>query len=221
MQPRPGDQGGFTLLEVMMSLGIAALLILPVGMWMILAMRQQGPTASRFTESAQARIANTYLSRDVGSAELVKVTDFGPNPGCGTIEPTDAVLIQLVDDRDDGSDVPLRTVYMTHQEDGLTWLVRRTCLVNTTDSVESSVRILRDVDVSSGPPTAVCTPVDSCRQLTFEAELSGGRSVNVRATRRATLDASFVGSGGNFNPTALIDITSQTGKRPNRTVVLD
>ncbi|MFV0318578.1 MAG: PKD domain-containing protein, partial [Microthrixaceae bacterium] len=40
-------------------------------------------------------------------------------------------------------------------------------------------------------------------------------------TRRATLDASFVGSGGNFNPTALIDITSQTGKRPNRTVVLD
>ncbi|MFV0318600.1 MAG: hypothetical protein ACK5O2_16760, partial [Microthrixaceae bacterium] len=82
------------MVEVLLAMGISMVLLLPVGMWMVMAMQQRGPTASRFSESAQARIANTYLSRDVGSAELVRTSGFGANGGCGSA-PGDVVFLQL------------------------------------------------------------------------------------------------------------------------------
>lgn len=230
-QGRPRPQAGFTLIEVLLSMTIGLILLVPVGGWMIMAMQQHGPTAGRFSEASQARIANTYLSRDVGSAELVKVADFGSKPGCG--DPTDpeiagdAVFLQLVDDVDDGTEVPARTVYVTNSADGVTSVLRRTCGLNDTTVVKDQVRVLRDVSMTPGSePSATCTPVTDdpltdCRQVTFTAVLAGGAPVNVRAMRRATLDASFLGSTGNLAPRARITRVSQGGMRPNYTVVLD
>ena len=217
------DQGGFTLVEVMLSIAISVLLIVPVSMWLVLAMRQQGPTASRFTESAQARIANTYLSRDVGSAELIRVGSFGGAPtGCGAIA-GDTVLLQLADDIDDGTEVPVRTVYVTNSEDGVTSVFRRTCRLNDPTVLEDSVRILEDVVPSgSQAPQFTCAEGgDECLQVTFTATLAEGGEVNVRAMRRSTLDASFLGTGGNLAPRARIIKVSQGGSRPKYTVVLD
>ena len=220
---RRSEQSGYSLIEVLLSMAIAALLLLPVGMWMILAMRQHGPTASRFTESAQARIANTYLSRDVGSAELVRVGNFGSAPtGCGTVG-GDTVLLQLADDIDDGTEVPLRTVYVTNSVDGVMSVYRRTCRLNDPTALADSVKILDDVRPSgSEAPEFTCAGGgDECLQVTFTATLSEGGEVNVRAMRRSTLDASFLGTGGNLAPRARITKISQGGSRPNYTVVLD
>ncbi|MCZ7630126.1 MAG: prepilin-type N-terminal cleavage/methylation domain-containing protein [Microthrixaceae bacterium] len=147
---RDRSQSGFTLIELLLSLAIGLILLVPVGAWMAVAMQQQGPTSARFSDASQARIANTYLSRDVGSAELVKVADFGSNPGCGT-DAADAVILQLVDDVDDGTGVPIRTVYVTNtDDDGLAGVWRRTCGLNDTSVVKDQVHILRDVSMASG-----------------------------------------------------------------------
>lgn len=219
-------QGGVSLVEVLVATAVTAMLIGPVGAWMILAMDTQGPTATRFSEASQARIANTYLSRDVGSAELVKVSGFGADPGCGS-DAGDAVFLQLVDDVDDDTGVPVRTVYVTNTDDGVTSVWRRTCGLNDTTVVKDEVHVLRDVSTTAGSePSATCTPLTDdpmtdCRQVTFTATLAGGAPVNVRAMRRATLDASFLGSTGNLAPIARITRVSQGGVRPDYTVVLD
>ncbi|MCZ7630125.1 MAG: PKD domain-containing protein [Microthrixaceae bacterium] len=57
--------------------------------------------------------------------------------------------------------------------------------------------------------------------MTFTARLAGGAPVNVRAMRRANLDAAFLGGTGNLKPRARITWVSQGGVRPNYTVVLD
>ena len=213
-------QAGRSLLEVMISIGVAVLLVGPVGAWMILAMENQGPTATRFSESSQARIANTYLSRDVGSAELVRVADFGPEPGCGD-DSGDQVFLQLVDDADESDEPPIRTVYVTNSTDGIASVWRRQCSTADTSVVQAQTHVLRGIDTSPGnEPTAECAGT-ACRQVTFTATLEGGTPVNVRAMRRATLDASFLGDDDNFRPHARAEVIAQSGSRPNFTVVLD
>ncbi len=227
-------QGGFSLIEILVATAVTVLLIGPITAWMILAMKTQGPTATRFSEASQARIANTYLSRDVGSAELVKVDGFDPaDPaqGCGTYTAgapdADLVLMQLVDDVDDGTEVPVRTVYVTNTDDGITSVWRRTCGLNDTKVVTDDVHVLRDIKMTTGSePAATCAPVTDdpltdCRQVTFTAELSGGAPVNVRAMRRATLNGAFLSGTGNLVPRARITQISQGGVRPNYNVVLD
>lgn len=217
------SQSGFTLLEMLLSIAIGLILLVPVGAWMTMAMRQQGPTATRFSEASQARIANTYLSRDVGSAELVRTAGFGPDAGCGT-DAGDSVFLQLVDDTGDGTVSSLRTVYVTNTDGGITSVWRRQCRTADPDVVEEQTHVLRDVVTTAGEePSAVCAPVSEtdCTQVTFTAKLAGGAPVNVRAMRRATLDASYLGTDGNFRPGVKIIQTSASGFRPNFVVELD
>lgn len=204
---RARPQAGYTLLEVLLTLVIGLILLVPVGAWMLMAMRQQGPTAARFTEAAQARIANTYLSRDVGSAELVRTAG---DPDMGTCAGTSLAEVELetVSVRDD----LLRTVYASVDDGTSVNVHRRTCLVSDGVVIDDT-KVLRDVGTTAG---ATCAPASltSCRQVTFTATLPAGARIDVRAMRRATLDPSKIGDGGNTIPFASIEEVLKVGSRP-------
>jgi prepilin-type N-terminal cleavage/methylation domain-containing protein len=209
-QGRSRSQAGFTLLEVLLSMTIGLILLAPVGGWMIMAMEQQGPTSSRFTEAAQARIANTYLSRDVGSAELVRTAGDPDLATCDGTDPTE-VELELVNVRDE----PLRTVYASVDDGGTVSVHRRTCLVSDKAIIDDT-KVLRDVGATAG---ATCAPtgLTSCSQVTFTATLPGGALIDVRAMRRATLDPSKIGTGGNTIPFATVEELLKEGSRPTFT----
>ncbi len=186
-----------------MATAIAGIVLAPVGGWMVLALTQQAPTAGRFNESAQSRLLNTYVTRDVASAESVLVPptalkDCTPAGGAGSTTVMNLVFLdseqQIV-------------VYQVHDNEfGDPSLFRRTCEFTSTRTLIEETEVLRDVgSVAASCPTAVGS---ACKEVKVSAQLTSGTEIDVRATVRASL-GKLAGNGGTFRPEAVIRITDR------------
>jgi prepilin-type N-terminal cleavage/methylation domain-containing protein len=73
------DDEGFTLVEILISMSILAILIAAVGGALIISLRTSDVTNDRFAQSHDVQIASAYVANDVQSASAV---DANPASGC-------------------------------------------------------------------------------------------------------------------------------------------
>lgn len=126
--------GGFTLLEVMLTVGILAVIMIPLMMWATQAMMRSNDSVS--TDSVSFTQLSQYLKRDVPSATEVVFAlpdrDIGTAyKNCGQITPqadpnasTGSAILTLVGS--DGSQ-RARFEYVTVTSAGTTTMYRRVC----------------------------------------------------------------------------------------------
>jgi PKD repeat protein len=202
-------QGGITLVEVLMSVTIMAMVLGPVGAWMILSLNTVGPVAGRFSDTSQARILNTYLSRDVGSAEIVLDDDFlagKPDMDCLSGGGAGgAVKLQLLSLTDN---TWTRIVYTETAADGTASLWRRVC-ANDDRQLEDETEVMRRVVPNSTDSTCrpACDEANLLHRKQVSLQVKVGpeeETVLVHATQRATVDPKTAAAVGGFAPTAVI-----------------
>lgn len=195
---RSRSQGGLTLVEVLMAMTIAGLVLGPVGGWMMLTLTQQAPTAGRFNDAAQSRLLNTYVTRDVSSAErLVAQGEPGLADCDGGVTGTPLLDVWFV-----GNERQF-IVYATHENDvGSTSLYRRSCVLDDSRQLLEETEVVRDVKPDGPtPPSATCMAAGalgtSCRTVKVEVVTEGddgAKTITVSATRRSELDPAFLDS---------------------------
>jgi PKD repeat protein len=224
---RRRGQGGITLVEILVATGIASVMLAPIGAWLVLSLSTVGPTASRFSDASQARVLNTYLSRDVASAEIVLDAAYlagSTTADCDGGQGGGSVVLQLLSF---SSGTWQRVTYTEHLAGSTSSLWRRVC-PNSGRALSEEVEILRGVTPSSASST--CTPtcdgadLTTRRQVRLSAEV-GGETLAVSAAQRATVDPAVAVAAGGFVPSAVIRQVSSDlspdGQAREMTVVLD
>jgi len=79
-----GDEGGFTLVELIIGMAIVTLLIGAIGSALVVSLRTTGVTNGRFAESHDVQITSAYLANDVQSAAGVNLGSGGNCSGAST-----------------------------------------------------------------------------------------------------------------------------------------
>ncbi|MCP4434474.1 MAG: prepilin-type N-terminal cleavage/methylation domain-containing protein [Actinomycetia bacterium] len=189
------SQAGFTLVEMLVGIALSVILIGPVGAWLVLIFTSQAPAAAGFTDAGQSRLLNTYVTRDVSSAELI--TDESDDLKACTGAEVDQVLLNIYDLGDSKQFV----VYGTGS--GGSSLMRWTCDLTAAHNVIDQTEIIRGA-------TTITAGCDSdCGRVTVEATLESGHETSVTASRRASA-AALLGFGGTQRPVAIISQESRT-----------
>ncbi|MFZ4520031.1 MAG: prepilin-type N-terminal cleavage/methylation domain-containing protein, partial [Microthrixaceae bacterium] len=243
--PRRG-QAGFTLLEVLLSVAVLAVVLIPVLAWTVLSLQRGNDDSVASDTTAFSRI-NQYLSRDIASARTLRsyeaaTISVGPsNPAIPCPSPTgpDPVTTRawLVTTDSDGRETGYLTERVTDPGDPtgtVEQLVRRTCVAGAQVSSEVVLERLGSLfapnpaNVSPAPadvPVAVTCQArpgidEDCGTVTLQVEGERGQPVTVRASRRISAPRS-----GDLQPVADIRCSpSCTGTRDANksfTVVLD
>ncbi|MDP9299894.1 MAG: prepilin-type N-terminal cleavage/methylation domain-containing protein [Actinomycetota bacterium] len=73
------DEGGFTLVELIISMAIVGLLISAIGSALIVSLRTTGVTNKRMAESHDVQITSAYLANDVQGASNVSAPNVATN----------------------------------------------------------------------------------------------------------------------------------------------
>lgn len=186
-----------------MALTISGLVLGPVGGWMILALNEQAPTAGRFNDAAESRLLNTYLTRDIASAEHVTDgTNGTPHDCTGGSTTIDSVVLNVIFLATEEEYV----VYAVGRGgDGSESLYRRTCTLAPERPLTGEIEIIRGVD----PDSVLVSSSGGGRTVTLDAVLDSGAEMSVTATRRASLGA-LSGANGTVTPIARIVQLSRT-----------
>lgn len=213
-------QGGYTLIEVVLAVGIASLIILPLMAWAGLVLREQPETGRDLVATAGASLLTTHFSRDVPVAGRAAVageglgsgwaTDCGAGPGAGG-----SVQVVLVT----GGSSVRRVVYTVADSTdggGAKSIWRRTCSAGD-PGVEVTDRELFS-GVALGATRATCIAGgqgDPCRQIEFVATPDTDRRPLVLRSSRRVADSSVpTDVTGAPRPVARIQLLSRSGTQP-------
>ncbi len=164
-----GD-GGFTLIELVVSIAILGLIVGPLTGAVVLFFGQSQQTASAFTGNTSVRTIVSAFTTDAASAETVTVPDAAP---CGT---TSALVTMAWTE----SGTAYRVSWATKQDGDKIELVRNRC---TGTSGISNV-VVADV---TGTPVVACTP--SCANpatISMTGTTASGHDFAVSAKRRTS-----------------------------------
>lgn len=115
---RGASAGGFTLIEVILSVALAAAIILPLLAWMQVGLSSQDTSTRRIDDNIGTNLLTTWFPRDVQNAANGSVATFGANCSGGTATGGTVALSVI------GSSAILYTVTTGDQGAGL-W--RRVC----------------------------------------------------------------------------------------------
>jgi prepilin-type N-terminal cleavage/methylation domain-containing protein len=191
------DDGGFTLVELIVTVAIFAIIALPLAASFSSYFKNSNSTSARIAESSDAQFAATYFAQDVASTghrggtwpfplvQSVWITQTGVSCGTGV---GNAVLILAGDNFPGSADTP-STVYVAYELNGTSLHRVRCSSTGTTDLV-----LARNV-ISATPtcaPTSCGTPssVPATIQLVLQFKASGdtgvGYSVTLTGDRRQT-----------------------------------
>ncbi|MFN7149956.1 MAG: PKD domain-containing protein [Microthrixaceae bacterium] len=228
---RRAGQGGFTLLELLLVLGISGLLIGPIAAWTILVMRQNPVQRDGMLATAQADLVRAYFPEDVavaGAADDYKgsqPSDARWNTWRNQCDSADTVggrpLAVLITQ----SYEPVKIIYSvapTRDGDsvvpGESSLWRSECKADTGELLNEDQLIERVVDDPTRT-TATCTsaplangdPDKPCRQikLRITTDEREGR-LELSATRRLDARSLDIVEAGNFLPQASIREVTRT-----------
>ncbi len=205
---RSRNQSGFTLVEILLTVAIAGIVLAPVGGWMVLAITSQGETAGRFSDAAQTRLLETYIARDVASAEMILDQSLAASTGTSLVDCSpsaspagDPSLILNL--RYFGTE-PELVVYKTATVDSGPALVRRACSLGIPHVEHKNQTIVHGL-ADAGSVTATCSGA-YCKQVVVDAELASGATLHTSATRRGTAAALEGLIPGSLRPQAVIDV---------------
>lgn len=190
-----------TLIEVVLSVGLSTMIVVPLIMWGWFAMAEQDRSHDRMSSTAVAAFLTTWFGKDVTGA--LEVTTTGAT-GC---DPAPAGTGRVVLALRSGSAQLLRTTYVEVTRPTAsgeeTVLLRRKCIDG---GAMVSQNDLGEVVASSS--AARCIPAtgpDACRRVELVTTPVGSHvPVAVTATRRVDRDPVTGGATGNRPPTARI-----------------
>lgn len=212
-------QAGYTLIELLLVLGILGIIFVPLMAWAGLAMRQQPVLEDGLLRTASAGLLGSYLPRDVKiagkAADDTMTTQPWARTDCvGGAGSNGAVKLVLIT----GGDSIEKVVYSSApgRDDPAQQSVWRRVCNPSTGTLSSAEEVF--ADVQPGSTTAVCSsePGDRpCRQIEMRVTpRSTQQVVTVRATRRLDESAIPTDLYGNPTPTADIEILSRSGSMP-------
>jgi prepilin-type N-terminal cleavage/methylation domain-containing protein len=180
-------QTGFTLLEVLVAMGLASLVLVPFLAWATASLHHQGDTNRRNQETAGQALLTSYFQRDVSTAAYAKseLQSGGAGANCAGVTGEDVHLALLSGDQD-----PRRIVYSSVDDPdpaartGAKVLRRHVCREDL--SATTSLDLVSDVTgVGAGCPAGDGAGQNaSCwtTRLTFDTVAEG--TVTIEATRR-------------------------------------
>lgn len=178
--PRCG-QGGFTLLEVLVTMVISFMVAVPLLAWMIIGMKTEDVVDRESDRTQATNQLATYFPRDVASASEVVPSGVG----CGGAAPTDVVVASMTIGRAGTQ----RVAYVVVAGSGGTQsLVRRVCGTDGSGTVES--RVLDDVADGAGSVVAVCPPPTAgCPRVDLTVTTRRSGRIDVTGSRRIGADS--------------------------------
>lgn len=231
---RAAGQSGLTLLEVLLTVGVLAFVMIPLLAWTVLAMQRANDTATAEDTTAFTQVSQ-FLSRDVASAVVVDAWSPGvagaPSDPCG-VDPTGTYAAGgdtwLVLRDAEGRNV----VYVSDDdgEGGSHRLLRRECGFDQvqTDAPVVLAEGLRELPVpevgGEEPVLVSCKPreglEEECGVVAMTLQAQKANPVTLRAVRRVD-DA----NARRLSPTAIIrclpDCVGERDGDKSFTVVLD
>jgi type II secretory pathway pseudopilin PulG len=164
---RPSDEGGYTLIELLIAVVLLAMITGALGTSFVTAINASQTNTQRVRESADAQLVAAFLVRDAQAAG-------GSDPVTGTTDPTLGVSLtdaasctgtgdlvarfKWVDRSSSGARARVVTYYY---DAAATQLVRHSC----TDGVEQPIVTLGNHIGASPAPSATCHPAAACPGL--------------------------------------------------------
>jgi prepilin-type N-terminal cleavage/methylation domain-containing protein len=163
-------EGGFTLIELVVSIAILGLIVGPLTGAVVLFFSQSQQTASAFTGNTSVRTIVSAFTTDAASAETVTAPDTAP---CGT---TDALVTMAWTE----NGTAYRVSWSAKEEGATTELVRSRC---TGTSGISNVAV---ADIT-GTPVVTCTPdCANAATIAMTGTTASGDEFAVSAKRRTS-----------------------------------
>lgn len=227
------SQGGYTLIEVLMVVGITAVIMGPLLAWGTLVLRQQPITRDGLVEAGSTGLLGAYFPGDVavaGVADDMSGIVVSPSQdswndwdrddcgatGIGAEGANGRVLLLLLS----GTGGGVKTVYTEapHSDNGVAdpsirsiW--RRQCNSVTNEPI-SSIEVFEGVGGGTANTRAICWSASGdlpCRQIKLETRSVGHtQPISLQATRRLDLETIASVLAGNFVPKSRITVVSQS-----------
>lgn len=187
LRSRHRGQSGFTLVEVLITTAIGAIIMVPLLAWMTLAFQTQVSLTNNSARTAARNLVASYLPRDVVGAKTIDLVpaDCVTTPPVSGPSGVQRVVLSMVA----AGATPARTVYLVRQVDSTSAvLVRRTCVGPVVDDTEIVEHVALPISTSV---TASCQP---CNQRLGRVDLSialaeGQGSIKVTASQRIGSDS--------------------------------
>lgn len=170
-------QHGFTMVEVLMTVAISSVIMVPLLAWMLLAFETQVEITDNSSETAARNLLASYLPTDVGSSATI---DPAPADCAATPTPGDVPRLSMVG----AGTVPVRTVYLLRPVAVRTGeLIRRTC---QSTSTEDLVVVERVALPATSSVVATCDDCSSRNgRVNLSVELAEDRgTISVTGSRR-------------------------------------
>ena len=220
---QPRTQSGYTLIELLLVIALSGVVFVPLMAWTGLAIQQQPVIQDGILRTASAGLLGAYFPKDVAVAGKATVfgngtppnwaNDCGPSAVAGAENPGSGGDLQVA--MIAGGTAVYKVVYSAAADSNdprLQSLWRRTCNAATNELVEA---IQVYPDIQPGSTVTTCTTElgdEPCRQIEISViPRSTTRTVTVRATRRVDEGSLPTDLSGVAMPTAVIQITSQSG----------
>ena len=153
MSDRRRTESGFTLLEVLLSAALSAMIVLPLTAWMVLAFRQQATLTTTSRLDNGTNFLAVYLPRDVASASRISAKPWTDCPGADT---PGTIVLSLDYDYQGGAGGAAKTVYTVAEGPTGGTLTRRICGVASTVALSALVAGSSTTTVA-GPTTTTST----------------------------------------------------------------
>jgi hypothetical protein len=216
-------QGGYTLLELLLVVGLSMLIIAPVSAWMILVLREQPAQRDGMVATARAEVLRGYFPEDVavagaaddyqGAQPVGGVWDTFRQECAGGAAQDGRPLVVLLSQ----ANQPVKIVYSVVREAGGTASLWRTECGAATGVLVSQRRLVSDVVDDPARTSATCTsaplangdPDAPCRQIRLVVATGNGRTIELSGTRRTDTRSLEVDTSGNFLPVAKIQVGTQ------------
>ena len=212
-------QAGFTLVETLVAVAISAIIVGPVGAWLVLSVTAQAPAAAGLTESGESRILTTYFTSDIASAEAILAnetpadppTDFQDCSGASS----DRTLLNIYD----SSDPSTMLAFGVADPDGDNQpsFFRWECEIKGPNPVlAGSIELVRNVLTDPADTFVQCTD-ERCSTVDLTVTVAGGFKTSIKATARQIAsdqspydpNAPLAGFGGASPP--LVSIEEKPG----------
>lgn len=178
-------EGGFTLLEMLITVAISGMIAIPVLAWMVTALKTEEVVDRNSTISSSTNELAHYFPRDMSSAAAVTL----PGAPCNGGAPSDVVVLTLAN-----HDLTEVISYVAVDDgNGSATLVRRTCTpalaVTRETKLFEKIGLPVATHVVATPHAITGRPADPSGRVDLVVTPVGGVPVEVTGSRRTGSDS--------------------------------
>jgi prepilin-type N-terminal cleavage/methylation domain-containing protein len=188
------DESGMTLIELMISMTLLTVVLVPIGAAMLLSLVHSNGIKDRIADSSGAQLVSSYFASDIQSAgnstsstnPFVGVDTSGTG-SCPALAAGDNLRLRVTTPSPaQPSSVSARTtvIYYSHPTADGHELYRREC---TTSTAESPSLIVQNLDGATGF-SVTCDPVATCKTVSATLTMYNPASVGSSGYTSSTFD---------------------------------